>query len=112
MIQNITTKEKLASVVSYCDSNAKKARGLMFTSKKTDFGMVFPYTYEKIISLHMFFVFYPIDVLFLDLKGKVVDIKRGFRPFTLYTPSVAASTIIELPEGAADTTRIGHSISF
>ena len=114
MIQNITTKEKLASVVSYCDSNAKKARGLMFTSKKTDFGMVFPYTYEKIISLHMFFVFYPIDVLFLDKNKIVVEKKEKFKPFTFYTPRKKAKYIIEFPNGIIKKTKteLGDKINF
>ena len=32
----------------------------------------------------MLFVFYPIDVLFLDKNNIVVDKKDNFKPFTLY----------------------------
>jgi hypothetical protein len=49
----------------------------------------------------MFFVFYPIDVLFLDRENRIVEIKRHFLPFTIYAPKKKSMTIIELPDGKA-----------
>ena len=34
----------------------------------------------------MFFVFFPIDVLFLDKNKKVVELKENFKPFSIYFP--------------------------
>jgi len=83
-------------------------------SKKPDFGLVFVFRTEKRRSLHMFFVFYPIDLLFLDSKKKVVEIKENFLPFTLYFPRKRARFVVELPAGAVkkSSTRVGDTISF
>ena len=62
----------------------------------------------------MFFVFYPIDVLFLDKNKKIVEIKENFKPFTLHNPKNKAQYIIELPKGTIKQTKtgIGDTISF
>jgi len=78
-----------------CRSLWSKARGLMFSRKKN---LVFVFEEEKRIGLHMFFVFFPIDVLFLDSKKKVVEIKRNFRPFSFYTSKEKAKYVVELSE--------------
>lgn len=56
--------------------------------------MVFPE--ERKISLHMFFVFYPITVLIVDKKGKVVEIKENFRPFTFWSSTEKGQYVVEL----------------
>ena len=70
-----------------------KARGLMFSRKKD---LMFVFDKEKKISLHMFFVFFPIDVLFLDTDKKIVEIKKNFKPFSYYRPKNKARYVIEL----------------
>jgi uncharacterized protein len=74
----IAGKKKLLS------SLFSKAKGLMFTSSSAvrDKAMVLVFKKEKTVSLHMFFVFYPIDVIFLDQTKKVIEIKMNFKPFT------------------------------
>ena len=75
-----------------------KARGLMFKNRvEKPLVMIFPKS--QVISLHMCFVFCPIDVLFLDDGGRVVDLKPSFRPFTFYRSCQKASYCIELPSG-------------
>ena len=64
-------------------------------SKKSS--LIFAFDEEKIVPLHMFFVFYPIDVLFLDKNKIVVEMKENFMPFTFYTPARKAKYIIEIP---------------
>lgn len=53
----------------------------------------------------MFFVFYPIDVIFLDENYKVVDFKEDFKPFTFYTSKKPAKYIIELKSGVIKNTK-------
>jgi uncharacterized protein len=77
-----------------------KGIGLMFR-KKINKPYIFIFNKEKIISLHMFFVFMPIDVLFLDKNKKVVE-KTTLKPFTIYTPKNKAKYVIELPKGYAN----------
>ena len=97
MIQNITTKEKLASVVSYCDSNAKKARGLMFTSKKNAKALIFEFKSKSREPIHSFFVFFSFVGVWLDKNNKILQIKV-VRPFQLSVSSEKPfSKLIEIP---------------
>ena len=76
--------------------------------------LIFIFDSEKIVPLHMFFVFYPIDVLFLNKNKKVVETKENFKPFTLHNPRNKAQYIIELPKGTIKKTKttVGDTISF
>jgi hypothetical protein len=80
------------------ESPWKKALGLMFR-KKVDKPLIFTFRKEKIISLHMWFVFTSIDVLFLNKNKKIVEMKQNFKPFKFYTPKKKARYIIELAAG-------------
>ncbi|MDD3178321.1 MAG: DUF192 domain-containing protein [Candidatus ainarchaeum sp.] len=80
--------------------NLGQMRGLMFYPRsKFNFALIFDRSYEDKInsSLHMFFVFFPIDVLFLNSNKEIVDIKFNFRPFRFYIPKEKARYVIELP---------------
>src|SRR3989338_2820298 len=96
-LYNKTKNKILAQEAKLCKSPLSKAFGLMFSTKAR--ALIFEFSKEKIFQLHMFFVFYPIDVLFMDKNKKVVEIKQDFRPFTFYTPKSKAQYIIELPNG-------------
>jgi len=89
-----------------------KAIGLMFSRPIRDFGLVFSFSREEIRPLHMFFVFYPIDVLFLDRKLRIAEIKLNLRPFSVYFPRKKSQHIIELPKGKAVGCSEGDMISF
>jgi len=92
-----------------CRTFLSKSLGLMFSKKKT---IVLEFKKEKIISLHMFFVFYPIDVLFLDKNKKIVDIKNNFKPFALYTSKNKAKFVVEIPKQAKIKFKTGVSVTF
>ena len=68
--------------------------GLMNKLGKTNLIMIFKK--ERIISLHMFFVFYPIDVLILDENKKVIEVKENFKPFTFWSSTKKGKYLIEL----------------
>jgi hypothetical protein len=59
-------------------------------------------------GIHMFFMRFPIDAVFLAKPGpdgalKVVTVKRGLRPWTGIVPFVrSADSVLELPVGAID----------
>ena len=114
MIKNLTKKTVLASKTKILKSDLLKAIGLMFSRKLKDKGLVFIFNYESIIPLHMFFVFYSIDVLFLDKNKKIVDIKENFKPFTLYNNKKQAMYVVELPNETIKKTKtvLGDKISF
>ena len=54
-------------------------------------------------GIHMFFMRFPIDALFLSREGRVVGAYRGLRPWTGIVPLVrGAHGVLELPVGAID----------
>ena len=69
---------------------------------------------EVPVNLHMFFVFYSIDVLFLNSNKIVVELKKDFQPFTFYSSKNKAVYIVELQLGAIEKTNttIGDIIDF
>ena len=68
---------------------------------------------EPCSSIHMFFMRYPLDILFLDKQGKVVFMYRGIKPWRLGRVVRGARLAIELPEGtiAESGTQIGDTVS-
>ncbi len=111
-IKNKTNNKLLAKEPKLCKNALSKALGLMFSRKSKT--LIFVLNREKIVSLHMLFVFFPIDVLFLDKNKKVVEIKQNFMPFTFYSPANKAKYVIELPSGTIKktNTELGDTISF
>lgn len=71
----------------------QKARGLMFSKKKD---LLFVFSKPKRIALHNFFVFFRIDLIFLDSNFKVIEKKMNFKPFRLYTSKTKANYVIEI----------------
>lgn len=88
----------------------EKARGLMFR-KQHD--VLFHFQKEKKLKFHMVFVFYPIDIVFLDSDLKVVDLKPRFKPFTFYYSKACSSTVLETYAGFIRdrSIRIGDTLS-
>jgi uncharacterized protein len=87
--QEIISEEEIV-----CKTIRSQARGLMFRRKKHNLIMILPK--ERNISLHMFFVFYPIDVILLNKDKKVMEIKENFKPFTFWNSKNKGKYLIEL----------------
>ncbi|MBI5881422.1 DUF192 domain-containing protein [archaeon] len=107
VILNKTKKAKLVEKHRVCRSAGSKARGLMFTNESAvkNSALVFEFNSERFQSMHMFFVFYPIDVLFLDERRKVVEMKKEFRPWQVYNAAKKAKYVIELPSNTIIKTK-------
>lgn len=60
--------------------------GLMFRKPAADTAYLFLFDREMSSSFHMLFVCWPIDLYLLDKRGKIVDKKLNFRPFSVFTP--------------------------
>ena len=112
MIKNLTRKIILAKKYKTYKNIFSKSLGLMFSIKNKT--LILNFKKEKINPLHMFFVFYPIDVLFLDKNKIIVEIKENFKPFTFYTPKKKSKYIIELPKNSIKNskTKVGDKINF
>jgi len=111
IIKNSTRNRTLSKNAKICENIFSKAFGLMFSKKKS---LIFIFNEEIINPLHMFFVFFPIDVLLLDKNKKVVDMKINFKPFSIYFPKNKAKYILELSNGTIKNsgTKLGDRISF
>ncbi len=72
--------------------------GLLFRRKLKDKGYVFVFRKEHIIGITMIFVFFSIDVLFLDKEKRVVEVVEGLKPFKNYWPKKKAKYVVELPK--------------
>jgi len=61
-------------------------------------------------TIDMFFVFFNLDILWLDENYKVVDIKRNVKPFTIKMPREKASYVIEMRENTTKNIKIGDKL--
>ncbi len=109
-IHNERTDKLITEAARICDSWWQKAIGLMFAKKPFD--LIMRFKQPKIVTLHMFFVFFPIDVLWLDESGKVVELKERFFPFRTYRPKHLATAVVELRVGTIGETgtKVGDRI--
>ena len=103
VIKNSSKGDVICSDAKICKSILSKTVGLMFSKKPKP--LIFILKKEKIVPLHMFFVFFPIDVLFLGKNRTVVEIKENFGPFSYYRPKNKAMYVIELPAGTIKKTK-------
>lgn len=55
-------------------------------------------------SIHMFFMRFPIDAVYLDCDGRVVGVDEDLRPWRVGGFYRGARYVIELPSGAAAST--------
>lgn len=106
----------LADNVRYCDDLWSRSRGLRFRKKiKSGEALILVASDENYFetTLDMFFVFFPIDVLWLDNNKRIVDMKENLRPFTpMITPRKPARYVIELPRGSIKNMKLGDEIKF
>ena len=98
MLNNLTTSQQIARHVVRCDTFWSRGRGLMFRrGLAKDEAYLFVERRESVAqtAIHMFFVFFPIAVVWLDRERRVVDkaLARPFRPY--YAPKCPAQYFIE-----------------
>ena len=73
----------------------------MFRKETKDFAFIFPFKKPRRLGVTMFFVFFPIDILFLDHNNVIIEIKENLRPFSSYvTISKKVYSMVELPLGS------------
>jgi uncharacterized membrane protein (UPF0127 family) len=68
---------------------------------------------EPCNSIHMFFMRYPLDIVFTDRHGKVLFMYKGIKPWRMGRVVRGARTAIELPTGAieASGTEVGDNLA-
>ncbi|MGN6370617.1 MAG: DUF192 domain-containing protein [Phycisphaerae bacterium] len=85
------------------DTEPKRERGLMFrNSVAADHGMIFLFDAPDNYRFWMKNTYIPLDIIFVDAGGKVIDIEpREARDETSMGPDAPASYVIELNAGTA-----------
>lgn len=88
----------VASRVRVADNFLARGRGLIgMPPLQAGEGLVI----KPCKGVHMWFMKYPIDVVYVDREDRVVDVDENMQPWRLGRPRPRARYVIELPAGAA-----------
>jgi uncharacterized membrane protein (UPF0127 family) len=101
-------------------TNEEIGQGLMFRpSLPADRGMLFVFQVERVPSFWMKDTMIPLDLVFLDRRGVIVEIIANAQPCAVepcpqYIPSQAAMAVLEINGGVAERHGLaaGDQISF
>lgn len=100
IIENITKNTILADECRVADTFLSRFMGLM--GKKTlqpGSGLLI----KPCNSIHMFFMHFPIDAVFLNSDNKVVHIIEGIMPWRVSPVIRQARSVLELPVGTVES---------
>ena len=116
MIEIINQGIILADKVKIYKDIFHKTRGLMFSRPfKKGEAIVLEANEEGTLetTIHMLFVFFTIDVVWLNNEKEVVDIKENVKAFTpLIVPKKPAKYVVEFPKHTARHIKIGDKLEF
>ena len=102
--------------VSIANTPESRARGLGGAkSLAPNEGMLFVFDTEGKYQFWMKDMLFPIDILWLDSDGRVVDMRENASPYTypeVFTPNLPARHVLELPAGFArdNNVRLGDIV--
>lgn len=109
-IKNRQTGELILARARWCAGYWCHLRGLMFRRHlDEDEGLLFVTTRPSILNttIHMFFMFFPIAVIWLDADWQVVD-KQYAKPWRpAYVPAKAAQYYLEARPNVLERVEIG-----
>lgn len=88
-------KKRIKIKAKVCKSVLSKAIGLIFTRPSKAKPLLFDFENDRRISLHMFFVFFPIQAIWLDKNFKILN-KQILKPFSISKP-IKAKYVLEIP---------------
>src|SRR3989338_8862552 len=103
-------KKLLARKVKVCGTIFSRTLGLMFHAKLNSGEAILLVANQK--SIHTFFVFFPIDVLWINEKKEIVDKKTVFPFHSLVSPKNPAKYVLELNKRTTTDISIGDSLDF
>ena len=101
------TLGKKISKAKYCNSIFSKFKGLMFSNKLKKGRSII--LVGNNLSLHMFFVFFPIDIVYLDSNKKVVEIRQAIPFLSFIRPKKKSKYVIEMNRGE-NVLKIGDKV--
>lgn len=105
----------IASDVEFAEDIVSQTRGLMLRKGIGQrYALVFVLSTPRSVSVHMLFVFFPIDVLFLNVEKEILS-TVSLLPWIGFTRSPGkAKYIIEMPAGSIERYNLqpGEKITF
>ena len=110
-ITNLTQKNLLASNTRIAGSFFSRLVGLI---GRKSLGASEALVITRCQSIHMFFMRFPIDVVFIDEKNRVVGLVKNIKPFQMSPVFWKADRAVELPQDTISrlNTKIGDNLLF
>lgn len=110
IVRNATKESVLADRAGVANTPELRNRGLLkhTTLEKGDGLWISPTQ-----AVHMFFMKFALDLVYLDRQKKVVKVRRNLKPWRI-SGALKAHSVLELPVGIIDETRteVGDQIEF
>ncbi len=79
--------------IKKCKSFKERFLGMMFIKEKKEIGYYFHHCH----SIHTFFCYFPLDIVLLDKKDNIIEIKKNIKPWRIYF--FKCYSILEIPSG-------------
>ena len=73
----------------------QKILGLM--GKRTPLIAILEYPQPTFVSIHTWFMYYPINLYYLDENYDLIETKMNLKPFSYYIPGNKARYVVEVP---------------
>ena len=92
-------------IVDVATTVAQRQLGLMYREKMArNSGMMFDFSEEKLIAMWMKNTLIPLDMLFVDKTGRILQVERATTPLSLETIAARrpAMSVIELNAGLTE----------
>ena len=93
MIRNKTKKIVISQNEIKANSHFSQGWGLMMRRRQN---LIMKFCAQRKISLHNLFVFYPLEILVVNSKGRILEINHRFNPFTFWKAKHKGTYCIEL----------------
>lgn len=93
-IYHRVTGQCIAQQVTLANTFFKRLRGLMFRRNLADAEALW---LRPCNGVHTFWMFFAIDVIFLDQQLRIVKLVENMRPFRMTSPKLDARSVVEMP---------------
>ncbi|OGH05896.1 MAG: hypothetical protein A2W22_02535 [Candidatus Levybacteria bacterium RBG_16_35_11] len=106
---NLNTGKKLSNNIEVANNLLKRMKGLLGKKEMLDGEALW---IKPCISVHTFFMKFPIDIVFLNKRNQVIAAIRNLQPNHITRLYSKAASVLELPAGIleATNTRVGDEI--
>jgi len=106
---NVRNSKELSNSVAVADSLLKRMKGLLGKKEMLNGEALW---IKPCISVHTFFMKFPIEVVFLNKRNQVIATIRNLQPNRITGFYFKSTSVLEMPAGVleATDTRVGDEI--